>query len=366
MNDDSSRPVSAPEVPPITPEPDLDLLLHWEQRQSPTGWLTVLTASLLIHLLVFFTALRLPTFVVRHELPSRRVIVHKIPLYLPPDLLTQKAPNKQAVSKSIDLADLLSIPGQEARKASPKRSSKSFEIAKQVAAPKPVPVPPAPAPPQILPQTPAPEKPQSSAQTLPPSTTTTASATPPPAAVQKPQNMPFQNIDSDVPDNPNPSLRPPKINLRGDTSTPAPSRDGRRTVMSDDNPEDASPGAPGVLGNPGERHAAVELKSDPQGTDFKPYLTRILAIVRTNWKRVIPESARSGAMSGRTTVEFIITRDGQIPKMVTAASSGSDPLDRAAIAGLSMSNPLPPLPTDFKGYQVRLAFSFDYNMPLKR
>jgi TonB family protein len=61
-------------------------------------------------------------------------------------------------------------------------------------------------------------------------------------------------------------------------------------------------------------------------------------------------------------VEFIINRDGSIPKLVTAESSGLDPLDRAAIAGLSMSNPLPPLPADYKGFQIRLAFSFAYNM----
>jgi TonB family protein len=61
-------------------------------------------------------------------------------------------------------------------------------------------------------------------------------------------------------------------------------------------------------------------------------------------------------------LEFIINRDGSIPKLVTAESSGLDPLDRAAVAGLSMSNPLPPLPADFKGQQVRLAFSFAYNM----
>ena len=102
---------------------------------------------------------------------------------------------------------------------------------------------------------------------------------------------------------------------------------------------------------------------DPQGADFKPYLTRILAIVRTNWRKVIPESARMGLLRGRTVMEFIIDRDGRIPKLVTADPSGSDALDRAAIAGLSMSNPLPPLPSDYKGVQVRLAFTFSYNMP---
>jgi TonB family protein len=78
---------------------------------------------------------------------------------------------------------------------------------------------------------------------------------------------------------------------------------------------------------------------------------------------VIPESARLGTVRGRTVLEFIIDRDGKIPKLVTAQSSGLEPLDRAAIAGLSMSDPLPPLPADFKGMQVRLAFSFAYNMP---
>ena len=70
-----------------------------------------------------------------------------------------------------------------------------------------------------------------------------------------------------------------------------------------------------------------------------------------------------GTLRGRTVLEFIISRDGSIPKLVTADPSGSEPLDRAAVAGLSMSNPLPPLPADFKGLQVRLAFSFAYNMP---
>jgi outer membrane biosynthesis protein TonB len=49
-------------------------------------------------------------------------------------------------------------------------------------------------------------------------------------------------------------------------------------------------------------------------------------------------------------------------KVVVADSSGSAPLDQAAVAGLSMSNKLPPLPSDFRGFQVRLAFSFAYNV----
>jgi TonB family protein len=57
-----------------------------------------------------------------------------------------------------------------------------------------------------------------------------------------------------------------------------------------------------------------------------------------------------------------VDREGQIVKVVIADSSGSPPLDQAAVAGLSMSNKLPPLPGDFRGFQVRLAFSFAYNV----
>ena len=138
---------------------------------------------------------------------------------------------------------------------------------------------------------------------------------------------------------------------------------GSNIVISDDSATQPMTGSPGTIGQAGAQHAAVELQSDPQGADFKPYLAQILAIVRANWRKVIPMSARMGMLRGRTTLEFIISRNGSIPKLVLADSSGVEPLDRAAIAGLSMSNPLPPLPADYKGFQVRLAFSFAYNMP---
>ncbi len=138
---------------------------------------------------------------------------------------------------------------------------------------------------------------------------------------------------------------------------------GQRLVITDDNASAPAPPVPGSPGSaPTAQHAAVELESDPQGADFKAYLTRILAIVRANWQHVIPESARMGVLRGRTTLQFIVDREGQIVKVVIADSSGSAPLDQAAVAGLSMSNKLPPLPNDFRGFQVRLAFSFAYNV----
>jgi TonB family protein len=101
--------------------------------------------------------------------------------------------------------------------------------------------------------------------------------------------------------------------------------------------------------------------SDPMGVDFKPYLIRILALVRRNWFAVIPESARLGNR-GLVQLQFIIDRNGQVPKLVIATPSGSEALDRAAVAGISASVPFPPLPGEFKGREIRLQFAFKYNV----
>jgi len=343
---------SSPAILPPSDYP-LHLLLDWEPaRRSRAGWAKVLAASLAVHVLVFFTAVQLPSFVQPSAAPPR-VIVRHIPLYLPPNLLTQKAPNQTQPSKQIDLASL--VAEQQPRRAaqsSPAPSLRHFELPKRAAAQKPTKAP------QILAEA--------------PSIALNQAPGPPPSGVANglpasapPLNTPgpFQNIGTDTPPPAHPKLAPPKATIQSAVSDLAQHGSSNQVVITDDSPTEASPNATRLPGQLGAEHSAVELQSDPQGADFKPYLTRILAIVRANWRHVIPESARLGTVRGRTVLEFIIDRDGKIPKLVTAQSSGLEPLDRAAIAGLSMSDPLPPLPSDFKGMQVRLAFSFAYNMP---
>jgi TonB family protein len=60
-------------------------------------------------------------------------------------------------------------------------------------------------------------------------------------------------------------------------------------------------------------------------------------------------------------IQFIISRDGSVPKLIISSSSGGEALDRAAVAGISATNPFPPLPDDFKGNEIRLQFVFLYN-----
>ena len=106
---------------------------------------------------------------------------------------------------------------------------------------------------------------------------------------------------------------------------------------------------------------APTILSDTRGVDFGPYLARVVYIVRRNWYAVIPESARLGE-KGRVAVVFEILKDGSVPQLRLVASSGSDPLDRAAMTGIHSSVPFPPLPEEFTGNHLVLQFIFLYNI----
>jgi TonB family protein len=101
--------------------------------------------------------------------------------------------------------------------------------------------------------------------------------------------------------------------------------------------------------------------SDTRGVNFGPYLARVVYIVRRNWYAVIPESARLGE-KGRVALVFEIVKDGSVPQLRLLASSGSSPLDQAALASIRASNPFPPLPQQFTGKHLVLEFIYFYNM----
>lgn len=118
---------------------------------------------------------------------------------------------------------------------------------------------------------------------------------------------------------------------------------------------------PPSRGNTGSN---LKLLSAPMGIDFRPYLIQVLSAVRRNWRAVIPQSAKLGRR-GTVVIQFAIDRSGQVPKLVIAVPSGSNALDRAAVAGVSASNPFPPLPAKFPGNEIRLQLNFLYNIKRK-
>jgi TonB family protein len=103
--------------------------------------------------------------------------------------------------------------------------------------------------------------------------------------------------------------------------------------------------------------------SDTRGVDFGPYLASVIFAVRRNWYAVIPESARLGE-KGRVGIVFEILKDGSVPQIRLVASSGADPLDRAALASIKASVPFRPLPEEFTGNHLVLQFIFLYNMSM--
>lgn len=106
----------------------------------------------------------------------------------------------------------------------------------------------------------------------------------------------------------------------------------------------------------------MDVLTDTMGVDFGPYLQRVLHDVKENWYRVIPESAEPPiSKKGKVAIEFFILKNGTVAGMKLDGSSGDVPLDRAAWAGITGSNPFPPLPSEFPGQNLGLRIYFYYN-----
>lgn len=111
--------------------------------------------------------------------------------------------------------------------------------------------------------------------------------------------------------------------------------------------------------------SGVQILTPTQGVDFSNYLTRLLARVKQNWYSVMPISARMGD-KGVVIMQFHIMRNGDMPSTepTLERTSGKEPLDRAAGAALTESNPFEPLPSAFTGPYIELRIAFLYNLPL--
>jgi TonB family protein len=334
-----------------------NLLLDWhESRDSRRYWRAGI-GSLVVHVvfvpIVFLVAsLGVPA---RREgtqiYPDFRQAVH---LVLPQDL-TQKEPNKGKVAKEINVEDLKPKPPTPKRlpPAPPVRAFKPPN-------PQP-PGPPQPAPPRIA-EPPKIETPLT-AQNAPPLPPALSGSPKAPTTQIQPVEQP--KLAFETPGQNGPSeykgqakLAPPKTSVQDAIHDIARGGGGQGSTNLDrppDLPESMrSPGQTGV------RPELPQLLSDPMGVDFRPYLLQILSLVRRNWFAVIPESARFGNR-GVVELQFIIDRNGDVPKLVIATPSGSEALDKAAVAAVSASVRFPPLPNEFKGQQIRLQFAFKYN-----
>ncbi len=303
-----------------------------------------IAGSALFHLCILFwlgTIKQSPMPPPDQATERKRTITHLVD---PPTALTQRARNKAPLSKELFAEAILPRP-QVRKPAPPPSPTPAREAAK----------------PQAIPEPPRIQIATAEKAPIPQATP------PPPPQVEKPK-LTFENVQQPpapvAKTNANPALasqNPIQEAIRNVARTGA---SGSQAVG--DASAEADNTGPGLNLPPsaGRPRSSLELKSDPMGVDFKPYLVRVLATVRRNWFAIYPEAARLG-QRGRVLVEFAVAPDGTITKVVFSQQSGSRPLDEAAVAALSASNRLPPLPADFKGSRVVLQFTFSYNMAVR-
>jgi TonB family protein len=312
-----------------------------EWHEPKRNWARSAVGSIAVHIVLVagaFLLAQLDTPELRTGAQIVSDIQRATPLIAPPTRLTQKESNPGKVSKELSVESLLSHSQQPA----PARPAlRAFH-------------PPAPTRPVA-------GEPSPPRYTEPPKVDIAANAPPlaPPTAppnVPPPPKIPAEEkpkLAFESPGKPAPVTSPNLAKLPPPKETVD---DAIRTLAHGTDLEQ-----PPNIGNMQVDPPAVNLLSDPMNVDFRPYLARILALVRRNWLTVIPASARLGNR-GMVTVQFIVDRNGQVPKLVIETPSGSDALDRAAVAGISASVPFPPLPTDFRGNEIRLQFAFKYNI----
>lgn len=344
-------------VPPPVDE-ELHLLTEWGDPNARTRQRKAAVGTLAVHVAVITVLIYMPAGSTRPpepEEPPHRVT----PLVLPTEL-TQKAPNKGKITKEFD-----------AREEAPRKAITAPPgpppTAPKPQAPKPMPAPPAsrqaaaPAPP--MPEPPKLETPKPQPKIDMPEIAQAAPQQPPRIQTQEQPRLPLENVapPPSAPGRPRIPIPSTSVNdvardvIRGSSSSGG-------LVIGDQGALGSGYGSINQAPGNGVPGAAMQLLSDPAGADFVPYIRQILQTIKRNWLAVQPESVRMGRR-GKVVVQFMIRKNGVVDKVVFEEHSGADALDRAAVAGISASNPLPPLPPEFRGERVVLRLNFMYNMP---
>jgi TonB family protein len=309
-----------------------DSVLTWREPVGSTRVFRAGVISIGVHLLAFTIFLALPSPEFRYsKAVSITVDTRKsIPLIAPRSLdVTQRDPNEGKVRQQLDIRSALpSAPVPRSFRppapSGPVTRDTPVELAEA---------------PQIRAEIGVPQLPGGGLAALP-------------APASEPKTV-LQNVGPAPPDviPENPRIQMPQVSVE----------EAARA---------AARGGPGGLGSQGASGQAaglgeMQLLSDPQGVDFKPYLLQVLSAVRRNWFAILPPVAQTGRQ-GLVVVQFAIDRQGRVPKLVIAAPSGTSAYDRAAVAAVSASYPFRPLPDEYKGEEIRLQMAFSYNLPNAR
>jgi TonB family protein len=351
-------------------EPELHLLTAWGTEGGSTRRREAAIGSVAAHVALVIVLLLLPKEV--FEPPRQPEVARRqvTPLVAPPFELTQPNPTKGKITKSINLESLLPRPAVQQPRSTPSTTRPAAKTAGKQPAPFVAPPTPAPAPaPTPTPQIAEPPKIETAVNAGAPAKGPigTPQAPPAPPPQIQPEEKPKLAFETPGSSTSSPNQGMGKLNVPSASVTEAirgMAQGPSGGIMVGDEGSGLGGLGPGMNlpPSPGKMGSTLQLKSDPQGVDFRPYLVKVLAAVRRNWFAIYPESAKLGSR-GRVTLEFSIDRSGGIPKLRISSPSGVQALDRAAVAAMSASTPLPSLPTEFRGDRIILQMVFAYNMP---
>ena len=116
-------------------------------------------------------------------------------------------------------------------------------------------------------------------------------------------------------------------------------------------------GGYGSAGNPGPGNPngapGIDAIREP---DFGPYMRELQRRIKMNW------DPPKGDQSKRVVLMFKIAKDGRLLSCSVHKSSGLPNADKAAIQAVQLTAPFKPLPPEFKGSNIDIQFTFDYNV----
>lgn len=331
-------------VPPTPVEPELNLLTQWGDPGESARRRRAAIATVMAHAIGILILFLLPESFFEEKRPPD-VARHITPIFEPLTKLTQKAPNSVKAPKEFTVEAHQSRPRQPAPAPTPAGPKPEPRQAAIPQAPPPKPTQPLPEPPKVEAEVKAPKLDVPQLGTQPP---------PPQIQAQESPKLPLENLNHGPP----PVVPPDKRVI------PIPDASPGAVLRNLGGGSPQLPSMPQGQDNDPSALQLPQLLSDAQGVDFTPYLRLILQTVKRNWQAVMPENVRFGRR-GKVSIVFSINREGQVIKLVYNEQSGIDSYDKAAVAGISMSNPFPPLPMAFKGDHIAVQFNFAYNTPKK-
>lgn len=108
-------------------------------------------------------------------------------------------------------------------------------------------------------------------------------------------------------------------------------------------------------GNPGGGggRPGIDAVKEP---DFGPYMRELQRRIKMNWE------PPKGNESKRVVLMFKIARDGKLLSVNVFKSSGLQNVDQAAINAVKVAAPFRALPPEYKGSNIDIQFTFDYNV----